>query len=80
MLEPSLPPMQQELLDKHYLRKHGANATTARRSACALKTRTAVRDRTGQDAHAALGRRGLRRASSFYARAVPGFSRRARRF
>jgi len=21
-----LPPMQQELLDKHYLRKHGANA------------------------------------------------------
>ena len=26
MLEPSLPPMQQELLDKHYLRKHGANA------------------------------------------------------
>ncbi len=26
MLEPGLPPMQQELLDKHYLRKHGANA------------------------------------------------------
>lgn len=26
MMEPSLPPMQQELLDKHYLRKHGANA------------------------------------------------------
>ena len=26
MLEPSTPPMQQELLDKHYLRKHGANA------------------------------------------------------
>lgn len=26
MLEPKLPPMQQELLDKHYLRKHGANA------------------------------------------------------
>ena len=26
MLEPSIPPMQQELLDKHYLRKHGANA------------------------------------------------------
>ena len=26
MLNPSLPPMQQELLDKHYLRKHGANA------------------------------------------------------
>ncbi len=25
-LEPKLPPMQQELLDKHYLRKHGANA------------------------------------------------------
>jgi len=25
MLEPKLPPMQQELLDKHYLRKHGAN-------------------------------------------------------
>ena len=25
-LSPSLPPMQQELLDKHYLRKHGANA------------------------------------------------------
>jgi len=26
MLEPSMPPMQQELLNKHYLRKHGANA------------------------------------------------------
>lgn len=26
MLEPGTPPMQQELLDKHYLRKHGANA------------------------------------------------------
>lgn len=26
MLNPDLPPMQQELLDKHYLRKHGANA------------------------------------------------------
>ena len=26
MLNPHLPPMQQELLDKHYLRKHGANA------------------------------------------------------
>ncbi len=26
MLEPSIPPMQQELLDKHYLRKHGSNA------------------------------------------------------
>jgi L-ribulose-5-phosphate 4-epimerase len=26
MLEPTLPPMQQELLDKHFLRKHGANA------------------------------------------------------
>jgi L-ribulose-5-phosphate 4-epimerase len=26
MLESELPPMQQELLDKHYLRKHGANA------------------------------------------------------
>lgn len=26
MLNPTLPPMQQELLDKHYLRKHGANA------------------------------------------------------
>ncbi len=26
MLEPGLPPMQQELLDKHYLRKHGENA------------------------------------------------------
>ena len=25
-LTPNLPPMQQELLDKHYLRKHGANA------------------------------------------------------
>ena len=25
-MEPHLPPMQQELLDKHYLRKHGANA------------------------------------------------------
>jgi L-ribulose-5-phosphate 4-epimerase len=26
MLEPNLPSMQQELLDKHYLRKHGASA------------------------------------------------------
>ena len=26
MLEPGIPSMQQELLDKHYLRKHGANA------------------------------------------------------
>lgn len=26
MLNPALPPLQQELLDKHYLRKHGANA------------------------------------------------------
>jgi len=26
MLEPQIKPMQQELLDKHYLRKHGANA------------------------------------------------------
>lgn len=26
MMNPQLPPMQQELLDKHYLRKHGANA------------------------------------------------------
>ena len=26
MLEPDIKPMQQELLDKHYLRKHGANA------------------------------------------------------
>jgi L-ribulose-5-phosphate 4-epimerase len=26
MLVPDVPPMQQELLDKHYLRKHGANA------------------------------------------------------
>lgn len=26
MLEPQLPPMQQELLDKHYLRKHGPGA------------------------------------------------------
>jgi L-ribulose-5-phosphate 4-epimerase len=26
MLEPEIPPMQQELLDKHYLRKHGKNA------------------------------------------------------
>jgi L-ribulose-5-phosphate 4-epimerase len=26
ILEPGIPPMQQELLDKHYLRKHGANA------------------------------------------------------
>ena len=25
-LNPSLPPMQQELLDKHYLRKHGPGA------------------------------------------------------
>ena len=41
MLEPSLPPMQQELLDKHYLRKHGANAYYGQ-----------VRGRTGQDANA----------------------------
>jgi L-ribulose-5-phosphate 4-epimerase len=26
MLEPTIPSMQQELLDKHYLRKHGADA------------------------------------------------------
>jgi len=26
MLEPAMPSMQQELLDKHYLRKHGATA------------------------------------------------------
>lgn len=26
MLEPDIPPVQQELLDKHYLRKHGKNA------------------------------------------------------
>ena len=26
MLEPNIPPMQQDLLDRHYLRKHGANA------------------------------------------------------
>lgn len=26
MLEPDIPPMQQVLLDKHYLRKHGKNA------------------------------------------------------
>ena len=26
LLEPAIPPMQQELLDRHYLRKHGANA------------------------------------------------------
>ena len=26
LLEPNIPPVQQELLDKHYLRKHGANA------------------------------------------------------
>jgi L-ribulose-5-phosphate 4-epimerase len=26
MLNPALGPMQQTLLDKHYLRKHGANA------------------------------------------------------
>ncbi len=26
MMDPELPPMQRELLDKHYLRKHGANA------------------------------------------------------
>jgi L-ribulose-5-phosphate 4-epimerase len=26
LLEPGIPPMQQELLDKHYLRKHGKNA------------------------------------------------------
>ncbi len=26
LIEPGIPPMQQELLDKHYLRKHGSNA------------------------------------------------------
>ena len=26
LLEPGIPPMQQDLLDKHFLRKHGANA------------------------------------------------------
>ncbi len=26
MMNPDIPPMQQELLNKHYLRKHGANA------------------------------------------------------
>ncbi len=26
MMDPSIPSMQQELMDKHYLRKHGANA------------------------------------------------------
>ena len=26
MMNPAIPPMQQELMDKHYLRKHGANA------------------------------------------------------
>lgn len=26
MIEPSIPPMQRELLDKHFLRKHGVNA------------------------------------------------------
>jgi L-ribulose-5-phosphate 4-epimerase len=26
LLEPGIPPMQKELLDQHYLRKHGANA------------------------------------------------------
>jgi L-ribulose 5-phosphate 4-epimerase (EC 5.1.3.4) len=26
MLTPGIGPMQQELLDKHYLRKHGKNA------------------------------------------------------
>lgn len=26
MMDPAIPPMQQELMDKHYLRKHGANA------------------------------------------------------
>jgi len=26
MLEPNIQPMQRELLDKHFLRKHGANA------------------------------------------------------
>lgn len=26
MLDPTIPPMQQELLDRHYLRKHGVNA------------------------------------------------------
>ena len=26
MAHPDIPPMQKELLDKHYLRKHGKNA------------------------------------------------------
>ena len=26
MMNPAIEPMQQALLDKHYLRKHGANA------------------------------------------------------
>ena len=26
VLDPTLPPMQRELLDRHYLRKHGENA------------------------------------------------------
>lgn len=26
LMDPGIPPMQKELLDKHYLRKHGANA------------------------------------------------------
>jgi len=26
MLEPGIPPMQQELLDRHFLRKHGKDA------------------------------------------------------
>ena len=42
LLEPALPAMQQELLDKHYLRKHGANAYYGQ-----------VRGRTGQDANGA---------------------------
>lgn len=31
-MQPDLPPMQQELLDKHYLRKHGANAYYGQKS------------------------------------------------
>lgn len=48
VLDPTIPPMQQELLNKHYLRKHGANAyygqenkkTAGKRAQSRCKTKT----------------------------------------
>jgi L-ribulose-5-phosphate 4-epimerase len=31
-MDPAIPPMPQELLDKHYLRKHGAHAYYGQRN------------------------------------------------